>query len=74
MTSVRRTICLPPHVAARIERAARQRGVYFSAMVADLASRAPEELPYAGLEVDLLLRSRGHAKAATTFEGALLNA
>jgi hypothetical protein len=52
MSSVRRTISLPPHVAARIERAARRRGVSFSAMVADLASRAPEELPYAGLVDD----------------------
>jgi hypothetical protein len=59
MSSVRRTISLPPHVAARIERAARHRGVSFSAMVADLASRAPEELPYAGLvedDEDLSLR------------------
>jgi hypothetical protein len=59
MTSVRRTISLPPHVAARIERAARQRGVSFSAVVADLASRTPEELPYAGLvedDEDLSLR------------------
>ena len=52
MSSVRRTISLPPHVAARIERAARRRGVSFSAMVADLASRTPEELPYAGLIED----------------------
>jgi hypothetical protein len=59
MTSVRRTISLPPHLAARIERAARQRGVSFSAVVADLADRAPEELPYAGLvedDEDLSLR------------------
>jgi hypothetical protein len=52
MGSVRRTISLPPHVAARIERAARRRGVSFSAMVADLANQAPEELPYAGLVDD----------------------
>jgi quercetin dioxygenase-like cupin family protein len=52
MTSVRRTISLPPQVASRIERAAKQRGVSFSAMVADLASRAPEDLPYAGLVED----------------------
>jgi hypothetical protein len=59
MASVRRTISLPPHVAARIERAARRRGTSFSAVVADLASRAPEELPYAGLiedDEDLSLR------------------
>jgi hypothetical protein len=59
MASVRRTISLPPHVAARIERAARRRGMSFSAVVADLASRAPEELPYAGLvedDEDLSLR------------------
>jgi hypothetical protein len=59
MTSVRRTISLPPYLAARIERAARQRGVSFSAVVADLADRAPEELPYAGLvedDEDLSLR------------------
>jgi len=59
MTSVRRTISLPPHVAAWIERAAKQRGVSFSAMVAELASRVPEELPYAGLvedDEDLSLR------------------
>ena len=46
-------------MASRIERAAKQRGVSFSAMVADLASRAPEDLPYAGLvedDEDLSLR------------------
>jgi hypothetical protein len=52
MSSVRRTVSLPPHVAARIERAARRRGVSFSAMVADLASQVPEALPYAGLVED----------------------
>jgi hypothetical protein len=52
MASVRRTISLPPHVAARIEREARRRGVSFSAVLAELANRVPDKLPYAGLVED----------------------
>jgi quercetin dioxygenase-like cupin family protein len=59
MPRVRRTVSLPPHVAARLDREARRRGLSFSAVVATLAERVPEELPYAGLvedDEDLALR------------------
>ncbi len=52
MTAVRRTISLPPAVAARLDREAQRRGVSFSTMVAELAERVPEPLPYAGLIED----------------------
>jgi hypothetical protein len=59
MPVVRRTISLPAALAARLEREAKRRGTSFSAVVADLASRAPEPLPYAGIirdEKNLSLR------------------
>jgi len=59
MASVRRTISLPPHVAAQLEREAERRGISFSAVVAELADGVRDELPYAGLvddDEDLSLR------------------
>jgi hypothetical protein len=59
MPSIRRTISLHPHTAARLDREARRRGLSFSALVAALAEQVPEELPYAGLvedDEDLSLR------------------
>jgi predicted CopG family antitoxin len=52
MTAVRRTISLPPAVAARLEAEAKRRGTSFSAVVTDLVDRKPAALPYAGLIAD----------------------
>lgn len=52
VVSVRRTISLPPAVAARLDAEAKRRGTSFSAVVADLVGRQPEALPYAGLIED----------------------
>jgi hypothetical protein len=49
MSAVRRTISLPPSVAARLDAEAKRRGTSFSAVVADLVGRQPSPLPYAGL-------------------------
>jgi hypothetical protein len=49
MTSVRRTISLPPAIAERLERQARRKRVSVSAVVAELVSNQPERLPYAGM-------------------------
>jgi len=59
MSVVRRTISLPASLASRLEREAKRRGLSFSAIVAELATRSPEPLPYAGLvrdDKDLSLR------------------
>lgn len=52
VTAVRRTISLPPAVAARLEAEAKRRGTSFSAVVTDLVARQPATLPYAGLIAD----------------------
>ncbi len=52
MTSVRKTISLPPAVAQQLDREARRQGRSVSALVADLVSRKPAPLPYAGLIED----------------------
>ena len=52
MTAVRRTISLPPAVAARLDAEAKRRGTSFSAVVTDLVDRQPAPLPYAGLIAD----------------------
>lgn len=44
---MRRTISLPPAVAARLDREAARRGTSFSALVAELVEREPVPLPYA---------------------------
>lgn len=49
MTAVRRTISLPPAVAARLDAEAKRRGSSFSAVVTELVDRQPAALPYAGL-------------------------
>lgn len=49
MQAVRRTISLPPAVAARLDREAARRGTSFSALVTELVEREPAPLPYAGL-------------------------
>jgi hypothetical protein len=45
MQAVRRTISLPPAVAARLDREAARRGTSFSALVAELVEREPVPLP-----------------------------
>ncbi len=52
MTAVRRTISLPPGVAARLDAEAKRRKKSFSAVVTDLVGRTPTALPYAGLIAD----------------------
>ncbi len=52
MSTVRRTISLPPALAARLDSEAERRGMSFSAVVADLIGERPARLPYAGLIVD----------------------
>jgi hypothetical protein len=52
MTTVRRTISLPPAVAARLDREAERRKTSFSALVTELVSQQPEPLPYAGVVDD----------------------
>lgn len=50
---------MPASLAARLDREARRRGKSFSALIAELAERNPEPLPYAGLiedDPDLSLR------------------
>ncbi len=48
MATVRRTISLPPAVAARLDREAERRKTSFSSLVTELVSQQPEPLPYAG--------------------------
>lgn len=52
MSSVRKTISLPPAVAARLDREARRRRTSVSALVAELVQREPERLPYIALIED----------------------
>ena len=52
VSSVRRTISLPPAVAERLEREAKRRKTSFSALIAELLQQQPEHLPYAGLIED----------------------
>ena len=59
MSSVRKTISLPPAVAKRLDDEARRRNTSISAIVTELVSRQPERLPYAALiedDEDLSLR------------------
>lgn len=59
MRAVRRTISLPPAVAARLDREAARRGTSFSALVTELVEREPAPLPYAATftdDADLSLR------------------
>jgi predicted transcriptional regulator len=52
MSSVRKTISLPPAVAKRLDTEARRRKTSVSALVTELVQRQPERLPYAGLIED----------------------
>jgi hypothetical protein len=52
VAAVRRTISLPPAVAARLDTEAKRRKTSFSAVVTELVERAPAALPYAGLIAD----------------------
>jgi hypothetical protein len=59
VTTVRRTISLPPAVADRLDEEARRRGASFSAVVTELLQQEPVPLPYVGLiddDDDLSLR------------------
>ena len=59
MATDRRTISLPPALAARLDREAERRNMSFSALVAEKIERHDEPLPYAGLiedDADLSLR------------------
>lgn len=50
MSSVRKTISLPPSVAKRLDEEAKRRRMSVSAVVADLVQRKePEQLSYAAL-------------------------
>lgn len=49
MATIRRTISLPPAVAARLDREAERRNTSFSSLVTELVSQQPEPLPYAGV-------------------------
>jgi predicted transcriptional regulator len=52
MSSVRKTISLPPSVAKRLDQEARRRRTSVSALVTDLIQRRPERLPYVALIED----------------------
>ena len=49
MSSVRKTISLPPVVAKRLEKEAKRRKTSFSALITELVQQQPQRLPYAGL-------------------------
>lgn len=49
MSSIRRTISLPPSVAERLDKEARRRKKSFSALITELVQQQPQPLPYAGL-------------------------
>jgi predicted CopG family antitoxin len=52
MTSVRKTISLPPTVAERLDREARRRKTSVSALVTELVQKQTATLPYAALVED----------------------
>lgn len=52
MSSVRKTISLPPAVARRLDQEAKRRRTSVSALVTDLVQRQPERLPYVALIED----------------------
>lgn len=49
MTSIRKTISLPPAAAKRLDREAKRRHKSASAVITELLGSLPEGLPYAGL-------------------------
>jgi predicted DNA-binding ribbon-helix-helix protein len=52
VATVRRTISLPPAVAARLDREAERRKTSFSSLIAELVTQHPEPLPYAAIVED----------------------
>ena len=52
MSSVRKTISLPPSVAEQLDKEAKRRKTSVSALVSELVQKQPEPLPYAGLIED----------------------
>ena len=52
MSSVRKTISLPPTVAERLDREAKRRKTSVSALVAELVQKQTTTLPYAALVED----------------------
>lgn len=52
VSTVRKTISLPPVVAKRLDREAKRRNVSVSALVTELVQGQSEKLPYAGLIED----------------------
>ena len=49
MSSVRKTISLPPSVAERLDKEAKRRKTSVSALVTELVEKQSEQVPYAGL-------------------------
>ncbi|MGB7414375.1 MAG: CopG family transcriptional regulator [Thermosynechococcaceae cyanobacterium] len=49
MSSVRKTISLPPVLAERLDKEAKRRQISASAVICELIDSLPESLPYAGL-------------------------
>lgn len=49
MSSVRKTISLPPALAERLDKEADRRQISVSAVIGELIDALPEQLPYAGL-------------------------
>lgn len=49
MSSIRRTISLPPSIAERLDKEAKRRKTSFSALITELVQQQPQRLPYAGL-------------------------
>ena len=49
LVSVRRTISLPPAIAARLDRESKRRDESLSSIVVELVERQSETIPYAGL-------------------------
>jgi hypothetical protein len=59
MSSIRKTISLPPAIAKRLDDEAKRRRTSVSAVVTELIEKVSEPLPYAGLiddDEDLSLR------------------
>ena len=52
MSSVRKTVSLPPAIAERLDKEAKRRHTSVSALVTELVQKQPEGLPYAGLIED----------------------
>lgn len=52
MSSIRKTISLPPAVAKRLDDEAKRRQTSVSALVTELVEKRPAPLPYAGLVDD----------------------